>query len=64
MKACCCSLAGTRACDNCRNSVSKVLFNPVTFFLGIGERIPDQPIFWSATSLSDAYEKTKNRKSK
>lgn len=64
MKVCCCSLAGTRACDNCRNGASEVLFNPVTIFLGIAERIPDQPTFWSTTSLSDVYEKTKNRKSK
>ena len=48
MKACCCSLAGTRACDNCRSGPSEILFN-------------FKPVFWTS---SDVDEKTKNKKSK
>lgn len=64
MKTCCCSLAGTKACDNCSNGPSRTLFNPQTIFLGQAQEVNNKPTFWTSTSLSDVNEKTKNRKSK
>lgn len=51
MKACMCSLAGTRACDSCSNGPSRFWNQPLI----VPTSYKKKPIkmTWSVTSLSD-----------
>ena len=58
MKACMCILAGTKACDNCRNGPSK-LFTTFVPTIPIEEEKKDitKVFTWTTTSISKNIKK-------
>jgi len=61
MRACMCSLAGTRACDYCSNGPSRSWAGP--FVVPVPYKAPEVRRTWSVTSISDIHEKEEDKKS-